>query len=71
MSKNFVMSAGYRSVKTPITDPDPFVNLFDDGSFKVDHQYQTPEEAAEAVPEKWRAGTKQVRVSELPKAVAK
>ena len=53
--------------QSKITEADPFVNVFDDGSFKPEIQYNTAEEAADAVVDRWKAGTKQMRVSELPK----
>jgi hypothetical protein len=51
-----------------VTEADPFINLFDDGSFDLGQVYNTEEEARNAIQERWLAGTKTMRVSELPKA---
>lgn len=68
MGQVFAMGGGKSVTKTPVTEADPFVNLFDDGSCDVKQAYNTAEEAVEAIQERWRATTKTMRVSELPKA---
>lgn len=65
----FPMGEGAKVTRTELTEKDPFVNFFDDNSYKMEHAYNTAEEAATAVPDKWKAGTKQLRVSEINELV--
>jgi hypothetical protein len=64
MSKTYQMGAGTLS-KEPVTEKDPFTLLYDDGSYNVEHKFNTPEEAMDFVISRWKETTKVMRVSEL------
>lgn len=65
MPKVFSMQPESAKV-APVTVEDPFVNVYDDNSVEQ-RKFNTFDEARSYIPERWKEGTKTMRVSELPK----
>lgn len=65
MSKTYAM--GQTTVRKPVTVEDPFLVIYDDGSYNTNLVYDTAEEAADSIPPRWRnENNKIVKLSEVP-----
>lgn len=71
MGKVFSMGSAFDAKwKAPVTEQDPWTNVYADGSLE-ERNFNTEEEALEYISPRWRQGTKTMRVSKLPKEEAK